>query len=38
VKPGDFSVPIDRNQSTPLRMIGGTLAMVSTLLITVGQP
>ena len=38
VKPGDFSLPIDRNQSTPLRMIDGTLAIVSTLLITVGQP
>src|ERR1700721_3094787 len=38
VKPGDFSLPIDRNQSTPFRTIDGTLAMVSTLLITVGQP
>ena len=37
VKPGDFSVPIDLNQSTPLAMIGGTLAMDSTLLTTVGQ-
>ncbi|CKU24645.1 Uncharacterised protein [Mycobacterium tuberculosis] len=38
VKPGDFSLPIDRNQSMPPRMIDGTLAIVSTLLITVGQP
>ncbi len=37
VKPGDFSVPIDLNQSTPLSRIGGTLAMDSTLLTTVGQ-
>ncbi|EUA89540.1 hypothetical protein I551_3911 [Mycobacterium ulcerans str. Harvey] len=38
VKPGDLSLPIERNQSTPLRMMDGTLAIVSTLLITVGQP
>ena len=38
VKPGDFSPPINRNDSTPLRMIDGTLAIVSTSLITVGQP
>ena len=37
VKPGDFSVPIDLNQSMPLVRIGGTLAMDSTLLTTVGQ-
>ena len=37
VKPGDFSEPIDLNQSTPPSMIGGTLAMDSTLLTTVGQ-
>ena len=37
MKPGDFSVPIDRNQSMPLSTIGGTLAMDSTLLTTVGQ-
>ena len=37
MKPGDFSEPIDRNQSIPLSMIGGTLAMDSTLLTTVGQ-
>ena len=37
MKPGDFSEPIDRNQSTPLSTIGGTLAMDSTLLTTVGQ-
>ena len=37
VKPGDFSEPIARNQSTPLSKIGGTLAMDSTLLTTVGQ-
>jgi hypothetical protein len=29
---------MERNQSTPLSTIDGTLAMVSTLLITVGQP
>ena len=37
VKPGDLSDPIDRNQSIPLSRIGGTLAMDSTLLTTVGQ-
>ena len=30
-------MPIDRNQSMPSSMIGGTLAMDSTLLTTVGQ-
>ncbi len=34
--PGDFSVPIERNQSTPLRKIHGTVAIVSTLLTVVG--
>src|SRR4051795_880197 len=33
-----FSVPIEANHSAPLRMIGGMLANVSTLLISVGQP
>jgi hypothetical protein len=37
VNPGDFSEPMDRNQSMPLSRIGGTLAMDSTLLTTVGQ-
>ena len=32
-----FSVPIDLNQSAPLLTMPGTLAIVSTLLITVGQ-
>ena len=32
-----FSVPMPANQSAPLRMIGGTLAKVSTLLISVGH-
>ena len=32
-----FSVPMPANQSAPLRMIGATLANVSTLLISVGQ-
>jgi hypothetical protein len=36
LKPGDFSLPIDRNQAAPFRMIGGTLAIDSTLLTTVG--
>ena len=36
--PGLFSVPMWRYQSTPLRMIRGTLAKVSTLLSTVGLP
>ena len=31
-----FSVPMPANQSPPLRMIGATLAKVSTLLISVG--
>ena len=35
--PVDFSVPIDRNQSEPLRMIDGTLAIDSTLFTTVGR-
>src|SRR5918996_1437439 len=34
--PGDFSVPMERNQSTPLRTIQGTVAIVSTLLTVVG--
>src|SRR5512132_4319252 len=33
--PGDLSLPIDRNQSTPLRTIQGTVAIVSTLLTVV---
>lgn len=37
VKPGDFSLPIDRNHSMPFTMIGGTLAIDSTLLTTVGD-
>ena len=37
MKPGDFSVPIERNQSIPFSMIGGTLAMDSTLFTTVGH-
>ena len=35
--PGDFSVPIERNHSTPLRTIHGTVAIDSTLLTTVGD-
>ena len=35
--PGDFSVPIERNQSAPPLTMNGTLAMVSTLLTTVGD-
>jgi hypothetical protein len=34
--PGDLSLPMDRNQSTPLRTIQGTVAIVSTLLTVVG--
>ena len=34
--PLDFSVPNDENQSAPFRMMYGTLASVSTLLMTVG--
>src|SRR6202011_331730 len=34
VKPGDLSLPIDRNQLTPPKMIEGTDAMVSTLFTT----
>ncbi len=34
--PFDFSVPIEANQAPPRRMIGGMLASVSTLLISVG--
>lgn len=37
VKPGDFSLPIDLNQSFPRVRIAGTLAMDSTLLTTVGH-
>jgi hypothetical protein len=37
VKPGDFSDPIERNQSMPLSRIGATLAIDSTLFTTVGQ-
>ncbi len=37
VKPGDFSVPIEVNQSTPPSTTGGTDAMDSTLLTTVGH-
>ncbi len=33
-----FSVPTEANQSAPSRMMAGTLAKVSTLLISVGQP
>src|SRR5664279_6328653 len=33
-----FSVPMAENQSAPLRMIGATLAKVSTLLMRVGEP
>ena len=33
-----FSVPMPANHSAPLRMIGATLASVSTLLISVGEP
>ena len=36
--PFDFSVPIELNQSAPFRIIGATLARVSTLLIKVGLP
>ena len=35
--PLDFSVPRPANQSAPLATIDGTLAIDSTLLITVGQ-
>ena len=34
--PLDFSVPMPANHSPPRRMIAGTLASVSTLLISVG--
>ena len=37
-KPLDFSVPIAANQSAPLATIEGTLAIDSTLLMTVGPP
>ena len=37
VKPGDFSEPIDRNQSVPFCRIAGTEAIDSTLFTTVGQ-
>ena len=37
-KPLDFSVPIEANQSAPLATIEGTLAIDSTLLMTVGPP
>ena len=33
-----FSVPMPANQAAPLRMMPGTLAKVSTLLMRVGQP
>src|ERR1700758_5254675 len=33
-----FAVPMPANHSPPLRMIGGTLAKVSTLLMRVGAP
>ena len=36
--PGLVSVPMERNQSAPFRMIWGTLAQVSTLLMLVGFP
>lgn len=36
-KPLDFSVPIPANQSAPLAMMLGTLAIDSTLLTTVGE-
>jgi hypothetical protein len=36
VMPLDFSVPIEANQLAPLAMMHGTLAIVSTLLMTVG--
>ena len=36
IVPGDSSVPSVRNQSAPRAMIRGTLAMVSTLLASVG--
>ena len=36
--PLDFSVPIDVNQEAPFKIICGTLANVSTLLIIVGLP
>ena len=35
--PVDFSVPMSANQSEPCRTIGGTEAMLSTLLTTVGR-
>lgn len=37
VKPADFSVPIDLNQSLPRFRIAGTDAMDSTLFTTVGH-
>ncbi len=37
VKPGDFSLPMEVNQSLPLLRIAGTDAMDSTLFTTVGQ-
>lgn len=37
VKPGDFSLPIDLNQSLPLFRIAGTDAIDSTLFTTVGH-
>ena len=36
--PGEVSVPKERNQSAPFRMMWGTLAQVSTLLMLVGRP
>ena len=36
--PFEVSHPIDANQSAPFRIIKGTLASVSTLLINVGLP
>ena len=36
--PLEVSVPIELNQSAPFKMITGTLARVSTLLINVGLP
>ncbi len=36
--PLDFSVPMEANQDGPLLTMVGTDAMVSTLLITVGEP
>ena len=37
-EPGDSPVPIDRNASCPSTMIKGTLASVSTLLTSAGDP